>query len=85
MSAFSGALASVPSAWAKREAGKPDLILSRMPLMKAPELLVEKRLPNSMASLMATLGGMSSRKTSSKVASRNTLRSITAMRPIFQF
>ena len=41
------------------------MILSRMPLMNAPELVVEKRLPISMASLMETLGGMSSRCRSS--------------------
>ena len=53
--------------------------------MNAPEFWVEKRLPSSMPSLIATFGGISSMWISSKAAMRSTLRSMTAMRSICQF
>ena len=53
--------------------------------MKAPEFWVEKRLPSSMPSLIATFGGISSQCRISKAAMRSTLRSMTAMRSTCQF
>jgi len=60
-------------------------ILSKMPLIKLPESSDPYLFPRSIASLIVTLGGISSQKRSSKIAIRRIFLSIRLIRSRRQF